>query len=68
MTKEDKIEYEIIKNTLIELNMKLQEVNENRKNQRKINRSIDKKLKSLNDKVKILDFRNGIGRIINYDN
>ncbi len=29
MTKEDKIEYEIIKNTLIELNMRLQEVNEN---------------------------------------
>ena len=27
MTKEDKIEYEIIKNTLIELNMRLQEVN-----------------------------------------
>ena len=48
--------------------MKLQEVNENRKIQRKIKRSIDKKLKSLNDKVKILDFRNGIGRIINYDN
>ena len=68
MTKEDKIEYEIIKNTLIELNMKLQEVNENRKIQRKIKRSIDKKLKSLNDKVKIWDFRNGIGRIINYDN
>ena len=68
MTKEDKIEYEIIKNTLIELNMKLQEVNENRKVQRKIKRSIDKKLKSLNDKVKILDFRNGIVRIINYDN
>ena len=55
MTKEDKIEYEIIKNTLIELNMKLQEVNENRKIQRKIKRSIDKKLKSLNDKVKILE-------------
>ena len=68
MTKEDKMEYEIIKNTLIELNMKLQEVNENRKVQRKIKRSIDKKLKSLNDKVKILDFRNGIGSIINYDN
>ena len=68
MTKEDKMEYEIIKNTLIELNMKLQEVNENRKVQRKIKRSIDKKLKSLNDKVKILDFINGIGRIINYDN
>ena len=67
MTKEDKMEYEIIKNTLIELNMKLQEVNENRKVQRKIKRSIDKKLKSLNDKVKILDFRNGIGTIINYD-
>ena len=32
MTKEDKMEYEIIKNTLIELNMKLQEVNENRLN------------------------------------
>lgn len=68
MTKEDKMEYEIIKNTLIELNMRLQEVNENRKIQRKIKRSIDKKLKILNDKVKILDFRNCIGRIINYDN
>lgn len=68
MTKEDKMEYEIIKNTLIELNMRLQEVNENRKIQRKIKRSIDKKLKILNDKVKILDFRNSIGRIINYDN
>lgn len=68
MTREDRMEYEIIKNTLIELNMKLQEVNENRKVQRKIKKSIDKKLKSLNDKVKILDFRNGIGMIINYDN
>ena len=28
----------------------------------------NEKLRSLNDKVKILDFRNGIGRIINYDN
>ena len=36
MTKEDKMEYEIIKNTLIELNMRLQEVNENRKIQRKL--------------------------------
>lgn len=68
MTREDRMEYEIIKNTLIELNIKLQEVNENRKAQRKIKKSIDKKLKSLNVKVKILDFRNGIGRIINYDN
>ena len=39
MTREDRMEYEIIKNTLIELNMKLQEVNENRKVQRKIKKS-----------------------------
>lgn len=39
MTREDRMEYEIIKNILIELNMKLQEVNENRKVQRKIKKS-----------------------------
>jgi len=57
MTKEDKERYEIIKEDLIVLNIRLHQVKLKRKEQRKIKKIIDKQMEDLDKEIRDLNFK-----------